>query len=194
MKKLLFIDRITDTTILSLACLRELMTSVAARRRLEGQELPRQLGAGRQLMLITSGIARVYVTTDDGRDITQYFARAEDFIVANLGSSRGEVERVEATTDLAYLTLPFSKFEALLAEYPELSTFYSSFLLEQHVRHGDRVGRRKRGDEVDTYASFLKAYPGLENQVPTVHLASFLGLSPEAFLRARQRFRDRQVM
>jgi len=81
-----------------------------------------------------------------------------------------------------------------MATYPELTIFLGAHLNEQSIRAKERNQRRARKEPSDTYASFLKTYPGLEMQVPTAHLASYLGLSTSEFMRARQKYKSRGIM
>lgn len=194
MDRLIFIERIQAYSPLRPACKSALAEALARRMAPERMTLPAALGRDRQLLMVASGIARVYVETDDGRDVTRYFVRAEDFVMANFDGERAAVERVEAVTDLTYVTLGYARFETLLGHYPELSIFYAQALRERGLRNRDRVARRCRGDEFATYESFLNAYPGLELEVPTAHIASYLGMTPNEYMRVRQRYRERAVM
>lgn len=194
MRKLLFLDRIGDIVALPLACRHELADALTVRTVVEDSHFPAQRGRARELALVLSGIARVYVETADGRDVTQYFARAEDFVIADLDSARGQLDRIEAITEVQYAGLPLHVFEGLLARYPALAVFLGAYYNEAALRARERQERRARSEAVDTYADFLQSHPGLETQVPTAHLASYLGLSTSEFMRARQKYRQRGIM
>ena len=191
MEKLIFLDRLSDFTPLSEPC-RLALTRLASVR--EAKEDEPLVASDESLLLIITGIARVYVKTDDGKDVTQYFVRAEDFVFPNPDSQRNLFEFVEAITEVSYVQLPYKRFEALMEIYPELAVFLGKYLNEQSLRAKERNLRRARKEPSDTYASFLKTYPGLELQVPTVHLASYLGLSTSEFMRARQKYKSRGIM
>lgn len=191
MEKLIFLDRLSDFTPVSESC-RLALTRMASVRNADEDE---PLISGKEsLLLIISGIARVYVKTDDGKDVTQYFVRAEDFVLPNIDSPRNLFECVEAITEVSYVSLPYKRFEAMMSTYPELVTFLGAHLNEQSLRAKERNLRRARKEPSDTYASFLTTYPGLELQVPTAHLASYLGLSTSEFMRARQKYKSRGIM
>jgi len=191
MEKLIFLDRVSDFTSLSEPC-RLALTRLSSIR--EAEEDASLFADEESLFLIVSGIARVYIITDDGKDVTQYFIRAEDFVLPNADSPRNLPEFVEAITDVSYVQLPFRQFEEMMCIYPELASFLGAYLNEQSLRTKERNQRRLRKEPSDTYASFLKTYPGLELQVPTAHLASYLGLSPSEFMRARQKYKSRGIM
>ncbi len=194
MDRLIFLERIQAYTSLPPTCVSALSGALARRTAEEGTSLPERAGERKELAMIASGIARVYVTTHDGRDVTQYFARAEDFVLANFDGERARVERIEAVTDLTYVVLPYARLEALMAEYVGLAVFFAQMLRERSLRARDRAGRRARREDVETYESFLHTYPGLESEVPTVHIASYLGMTPGEFMRVRQRYRERSLM
>ena len=196
MDRLIFLERVHAYAPLPPAATDALSAALDRRTVPEGRGFANgTLPSERRLVMIASGIARVHVETDDGRDVTQYFVRAEDFVLPNLEpTSRGPRERLAAVTDVTYVSIAYSQFEALLATYPQLSIVLAQLLRERSLRARDRAERRARREPVETYESFLQTYPGLESHVPTVHLASYLGLSPGEFMRARQKYRDRSVM
>jgi len=191
MEKLIFLDRLSDVTPISESCRLALTRLTSVRTAQEDHTLNEDQ---QSLLLIISGIARVFIETDDGKDVTQYFVRAEDFVLPNVDSPRNLFEYVEAITEVNYVQLPFTDFERLMTNYPELTTFLGAHLNDHALRVKERNQRRARKEAADTYASFLQTYPGLELQVPTAHLASYLGLSTSEFMRARQKYKARGIM
>ena len=194
MNKTAFMDRLSDTTQLSDACRVAILNHLTVKTVGEETRFKPQTGDNRELILILSGIARVFAVTHDGKDVTQYFVRAEDFLTANLQQFRADIEGIEAITELTYVSLKFSTFEKLMVSFPELTNFYVSLLNEISMRSRERMERRARSGDFETYENFLLAHPGIELQVPTAHIASYLGLSTSEFMRARQRYRDRGIM
>ncbi len=194
MDRLIFLERIQAYASLPTVCVAALNTVLSRREVEEGESLPERTGARRELTMIASGIARVYVTTHDGRDVTQYFARAEEFILANFDGDRAVTERIEAVTDLTYVSIPYAQLETLMSQYVALAVFFAHMLRERSLRARDRAGRRSRSEDAETYESFLRTYPGLEAEVPTVHIASYLGMTPGEYMRVRQRYRERSLM
>ena len=191
MEKLLFLDRVADAAPLSASCRHELLSGLRVRHLAQGTRFAaRQAGPG-DIVMIVSGIARLYVVTDDNCDVTQHFLRAEEFVMPSPAGRGSRAYETEAVTDVVCVALPQNRFEHALARYPELAAFYSA-----HLRERDLWARERRGrsEPVESYEKFLQTYPGLETQVPTVHLASYLGLSPAEYMRARQRYRERGIM
>ena len=191
MEKLLFLDRLADAAPLSGPCRTELLPGLRVRHLAQGTAFSRRSASPAEVVLIVSGIARISIVTADGCDVTQHFARAEEFVVPRLDRARERLYDAEAVTDVVAVALSLERFERALARYPELSAFYASLLRERSMWARER---RSRGEPVESYEQFLSLYPGLETQVPTVHLASYLGLSPAEYMRVRQRYRDRAVM
>ncbi len=196
MDRLIFLERVQAYAALPPQAVDALSAALDRRVLGEGHEMrtshPQR---DQRLIMIASGIARVHVQTDDGQDVTQYFVRAEDFVLLNFDASvRGPQERLAAVTELSYASICYKTFEGLMAQYPALTVFLAHCLRERSLRARDRTERRARREPVETYESFLHAYPGLESHVPTIHLASYLGLSPGEFMRARQKYRDRSRM
>lgn len=191
MEKLIFLDRVADAAPLSAACRHELLASLRVRHLAQGTQFASRRASRREVVMIVSGIARLYVVTDDACDVTQHFLRSEEFVMPHLDGPRGDVCEVEAVTDVVCVALSQERFERALARHPELAAFYSAHLRERSLWARERRGR---SEPVESYEKFIQAYPGLETQVPTVHLASYLGLSPAEYMRARQRYRERGIM
>ena len=196
MDRLIFLERIHAYAPLPPAATDALSASLRRRSAPEGAAVASPRSAAEQpVIMIASGIARLHVVTDDGHDVTRCFVRAEDFVLPQFGpTAEGPRETLSAVTDLTYVTVPFPRFEALMAEHPRLAHFYGHLLAERDLAARDRAERSARHEPVATYERFLRAFPGLEGHVPTAHLASFLGLSPGEFMRARQKYRDRGIM
>ena len=191
MEKLLFLDRLADAAPLSARCRAELLPGLRVRHLAQGTLFSRRAASPAEIVLIVSGIARVSVVTTDGCDVTQHFARAEEFVMPRLDPARDHLYDAEAVTDVVAVALSLERFERAMTHYPELSAFYAALLRERSMWARER---RSRGEDIESYEQFLSLYPGLETQVPTVHLASYLGLSPAEYMRVRQRYRDRAVM
>lgn len=194
MHKLFLLDRIGDSALLTDSCKTDLLRHAHVGHIREDEFYQRGKDLSPVLLLTTSGIGRVFIETHDGRDVTQHFLRAEDFIVANQHDARGTVERVQAITDLSYVALPYEKLEAMLADHVCLFDFLASIGNERALRMQERTRRFASSGALETYESFLQTHPGLETQVPTVHLASYLGLTTSQFMRARQQHRSRGIM
>ena len=194
MLKLLFLDRLTDATRLTDACKVDLLQRLRVGALDEDAVYARRPAGRPSLLLVTSGIARVFIDTHDGRDVTQHFLRAEDFVVADLADERGVVERVEAITELGFVSIDYAELEALALKHPCLIEFLAAFYTARDLRERERAARFRQSGAVETYASFLLTHPGLETQVPTIHLASYLGLTTSQFMRARQKYRQRGIM
>ena len=197
MDRLIFLERIHAYAPLPAAATDALSAALQRRSAPEGLTVAAPRSAAEQpLVMIASGIARLHVMTDDGRDVTRCFVRAEDFVLPAFGPTLGggPREHLSAVTDLTFVSLPFVRFEALMAAHPRLATFFGHVLAERDLAARDRAERSARSEPVATYESFLQAFPGLESHVPTAHLASYLGLSPGEFMRARQKYRERGIM
>lgn len=146
------------------------------------------------VIFILSGLTRAFQITDDGKDITKYFVEAEEFIVPVLVSPWDRLNDLEAITEVEIVTLPYALLEEKIDTYNEILQFISSYIDRQSIRKKAHIQNFQSFAPETTYESFLKIHPELELHVPSMHIASYLGLSTSEFLKVRQKFKTRGLM
>lgn len=137
------------------------------------------------LHFLINGVVRFYYLTEDGREFNKAFARAGELVGPLVALATGEpcTYFVQALTDCQSLRIPCELVPAI------------------YDRHGcwDRIGRRlaeqtslrKEQREKEflltsakaRYEAFRARYPGLQQQIPQKHIASYIGITEVALSR-----------
>ena len=196
MEKLIFLARVGESCSLTTACRVALGRALQVERAGEGQILQSERGG--RLRLLVEGIARVFVGEGDAAQATAYFARPDEYVLTEPRAAGQPELHTEAITGVTAVGLSLERLDALTAEYPELVGFACAYLTQVGMRRREARALQSRGAgaerALEVYDEFLRAYPGLETQVPTAYLASYLGLSTREYMRVREQYRQRGVM
>jgi CRP/FNR family transcriptional regulator, anaerobic regulatory protein len=139
------------------------------------------------LGFVVSGLFRLYYTRSDGREFNKSFVAEGHFIAALESLLSGEASRVafEALEDA----------ELLVAPYEQVAAFYERDMFWQRFGrlHAERLLLRKVRREESLlldpapvrYEDFLREHGAIEGRVPAYHVASYLGITPEALSRIK---------
>lgn len=142
-----------------------------------------------QLAFVCEGLARMYYTRVDGKEYNKGFIRAPGFMSALEALITGEPTR---------LTLQaLTPMRLLVAEYAQVAAFFERHMFWQ------RVGRRSvewvyvkkvrreasllMDSATERYAAFCEEYRDAADQIPSYHVAAYLGITPEALSRLKRK-------
>jgi len=130
---------------------------------------------------------RAFYRNDDGSEYNKTFFTSSNFIAAysSLITNQKGLINFQCLTDCTIYIADYSKIVALYDSHPMIERL-SRMLAEQIF-----VSKEKREIELVTmnatqrYKIFQEEHPGLENQIPQYHIASYLGVSPTQLSRIR---------
>lgn len=145
-----------------------------------------------RLTFLMQGLLRGYFLDAGGRDITDCFTfRPGGPAVACIALGEPSSISIEALADSLVLELPMEEVLLLLEEYPQqLYRLYTQLLLEALRRHWEVKVVMYQYNAMERYQWFLRAYPGLNEQVSGRHIASFLGMTQVTLSRLRRTLRE----
>jgi len=137
---------------------------------------------------IVSGCMRSYSILADGQEKTLQLA-TENHWISDLGAFlTGDpayliIESIESTkVQLLYR----NDLEELLKAVPSLEKYFRILYQEAYVNLQERLHSFVMLNARDRYLSLMKKHPEILQRVPLVHLASYLGVSPETISRVRK--------
>ncbi len=81
----------------------------------------------------------------------------------------------------------YQGFRALFKSHPCLESLMLRILELEWIKKERHDIRMVTNDATTNYLVFRKEYPGLENQIPQYHIASYLGITPIQLSRIRAR-------
>ena len=197
MEILFLIERIQQQMTLPEALRQELALALKKRKVNAGWQNAFPTRSIGYILWILEGDARVYSITDDGHDYTRFFGRPNALLylgAREYAAASNRRDCLEALTELSFVYLEPQALERMLKTYPAMALFLSRVMSETDMLTRERNSRRQRREPEETYEHFLRTHGDLEEMVPAVHIASYLGISPGELHRARQKWRDRSIM
>lgn len=137
--------------------------------------------------ILLSGVLRVFYTTQDGVEYNKNFfiSGMSPTPITALITGQPCAISFQALTDAELMTFNFAEFLALTEQHGSLAKLYTK-ILEQLWVHKERQEIQMVTNDAQTnYDLFRKKFPGLEQQIPQYHIASYLGITPIQLSRIR---------
>ena len=143
----------------------------------------------RHIAFVTGGCLRSYsVDTDGGEHVVQ-FAVSGWWISDLYSFLTGEPSStaIDALEDSELLLCEKAPFEGLCSAIPGFERFFRMLLQNNYIASHRRIADTLGLSAQERYLGFLKTYPEISSRIPQHHIASFLGVTPEALSRIRRR-------
>ena len=140
---------------------------------------------------LTDGILRGFYIDANGRDVTDCFGyRCGTPAMACIKEGAPALFSIEALTACSFLQIDINALMALLHEEPQLLWIYNDLLKAALEEHWMTKTMLCQHSAMERYQWFLKAYPGLIDQVSNKYIASFLGMTSVTLSRLRRKMRE----
>ncbi len=184
-KSMLVLADIPDELVKSLYGICRLVHIEAGQIFLMAGDVPDDMG------LNLNGIFRLYYIDDDGNDLTKGFCTPGKFLVSYsaMVQQRPSYFFIEALVEADVLLFKFSHWMQMVQEdlrwYPVMFKLVESVYIMKEMREKSFL----LDDATTRYLDFRRDYPGLENQIKLYHVASFIGITPEALSRIRRKLK-----
>lgn len=135
---------------------------------------------------IAKGIFHIYYIDFEGKELTQAFHSAQDFIVSRMLSGAKSLVNIQALNDCTLLTADFGKIRQLAFENHDIAKLFINILSGYFDKNQDREVMLRIQNATDNYRLFLKQHPGLIDKIPHYHIANYLRISPTHLSRIRK--------
>jgi CRP-like cAMP-binding protein len=148
-------------------------------------EVPRNMGYN------LNGIFRLYYIDENGNDLTKGFSTAGKFVVSYsaLVQKRPSYFFIEAMVASDILQFTFDLWQQMIEEdirwYPFVFKLLEAVCIMKEMREKSFL----LDDAATRYLNFRREYPDLENVIKLYHIASFIGITPEALSRIRKKMK-----
>jgi CRP/FNR family transcriptional regulator, anaerobic regulatory protein len=136
------------------------------------------------IFYIEEGLARAFYEKDS-KEITTLFAEAGDFIYSPPSFHRRTPsdESIELTEASKVVAIPYQVLHELYSKYPEMNKA-GRILTEQYLlMYDSRVRLQRDTRPIVRLTAFMEAYPNIFSRASQVHIASYLGTTPETVSR-----------
>jgi len=137
---------------------------------------------------VNYGCLRQYTIDNKGAEHIIQFA-IEDWWVSDLHSflsGKPSTDKIDALEDSEVLLLEKSARDELLDSYPKMEKFFRILIEANHVATNQRIADSLSTTAEERYLKFIKTYPKLFEQISQIHIASYLGITPQSLSRIRK--------
>lgn len=137
--------------------------------------------------MLLKGVLRVFYTKEDGVEYNKNFfipGMSPTPLTALITGTSCAIS-FQALTDAELVMFNFKKFLALADKHPSLGMLYRKILEQLWVNKELQEIQMVTNDAMTNYKIFREQFPGLEQQIPQYHIASYLGITPIQLSRIR---------
>ena len=135
-----------------------------------------------------NGIFRLYYADDNGNEFTKGFSVPGKFIVSYsaIAQNRESYFSIETITESDVIQFSFLELMNMAQKAIEWFPFLFKLLQSVYIMKEMREKSFLLENASVRYVNFLKEFPGLEDKIRQYHIASFLGITPEALCRIKK--------
>lgn len=137
---------------------------------------------------VLKGCLRTYFTDEKGHEHIVQFA-FEDWWTSDLMSfvtQEPSNYSIEALEDTTVAVMHKNDYEQLLIDFPIFERFFRLLVQAAYVAGQSRMIAVMSKNAEQRYIDLVKKYPALEMRVAQHHIASYLGITPEALSRIKR--------
>ncbi len=141
------------------------------------------------LSFIQKGIVRIYVITEDGKEVTQWISTQGYFItdLSSLIFNTPARWNIQALIDTDVYTIDKKAYQQIGTILPQWHELEKLFIARCFTILEDRIFSQLSMTAEERYHFFFEHNKELFNQVPLQYIASMLGMSAETFSRIRKK-------
>lgn len=150
----------------------------------------------KQIAFVTKGCLRSYTVDSKGDEHVMQFA-IESWWISDLYSFlSGEpgTYYIDALEDSELLLIDNGSYERLCTDVPKFERFFRLLLQNNYIATQRRIAASLSMSAEDQYLHLLRSYPNIIKRVSQRHIASYLGITPEALSRIRKRLSEKKSL
>lgn len=140
------------------------------------------------IAFILSGTVRAYYLSDTGTEQVTQLAMEQHWIGDLYAFLKSESARqyIEALEDTEILMVYNQDIEQLYKDYPQLERYFRILFQNAYVHTQQRLNASLYVPAAERYRQLLERNPAIAQRVPLIHIASYLGITPESLSRIRK--------
>lgn len=154
----------------------------------KGQHFLRAGSRATTVGYVAEGLLRLYYHGGDGKEFNKSFVFAPDLVSGHESLISGAPSRlsIEALEPTRLLVVPYATLSRLYEEdiaWQRLGRVFTELL---YVKKARKEAALLMDSATDRYQAYLDEYGALEGRVADYHVASYLGITPEALSRLKR--------
>jgi CRP-like cAMP-binding protein len=140
------------------------------------------------IAFILKGTVRAYYLSDAGIEQVNQLALEQHWIGDLYAFLKSEPARqyIEALEDTEILAVNGHDLEQLYPEYPQLERYFRILFQNAYIHTQQRLNASLHVPAIERYRQLIERNPAIGLRVPLIHIASYLGITPESLSRIRK--------
>ena len=137
---------------------------------------------------VAEGCFRMYMIDDNGKEHNLQFA-IENWWIGDIASFHSEEPsrlNIEAIENSTILQIKKGDQLRLFVDYPKFNRIFRVFTENALISYQRRVLQNISSTAEERYIDFVNRYPFFFNRISNVHIASFIGVTPEFLSKIRK--------
>jgi CRP-like cAMP-binding protein len=137
------------------------------------------------LYFVVSGILRIYYQDKNGREFTKFFSGPNSMIgaYAELLQNQRTRSYIQTVTDAKVFKFSFQVFREMIDKFSSWKDLARIIAEENYVIKEKREYMLLQLSSEECYQMFLSDFKDIMIDIPQYQIASYLGMTPEAFNR-----------
>lgn len=162
----------------------------------KGEVLVREKSLFTKEVFIEKGVIRAFLIDEEGNEKSTAFFQEMNFMSTSTWRSRKgrSIYSYQALGTCSLVLFDAEEFKSILSKSKKLISL-GKLLKEKEI---DRINLRDecllQVKALDKYTKFRTCYPGIENSISHLHIASYLGITPVSLSRIRKRMKETEAI
>tara|TARA_R110002050_G_scaffold190019_1_gene324642 strand:- start:7584 stop:8162 length:579 start_codon:yes stop_codon:yes gene_type:complete len=145
-----------------------------------------------KLYMLVSGLMRVYLSTESGKEFNKNFFMPICFVGPYTSLIKGEPSKLtyETLTDCKVYEIDFKELKNLCKQDIVISNLYNKIVEHVFIKYEKRQLELISLDAKQRYLQLKKRIPDIDSLIPQYHIASYLSITPVQLSRIRKSLKE----
>ncbi|MDO5971198.1 Crp/Fnr family transcriptional regulator [Flavivirga aquimarina] len=142
-----------------------------------------------KIYLLTSGIVRAYLSSEEGKEFNKSFFMAYSFVGSLTALIKKQPSKLtyETLTECKVYELSFDEITKLCREDITISNLYNKILESIFIKYEERQLEFISMNATERYLKLRRRIPEVDDLIPQYHIASYLSITPVQLSRIRKK-------